>query len=99
MGLVPINKYSVVYLAFPVNTKMSVAMQEYREKFGIEAVKAIVPVRDDKNSAFNYDIDVLAKGAPIEIEPSRSVSCLYLTDHEIVWANSPSLIQGEDSEE
>ena len=98
MGLVPVDKYNTIYLAFPSDVVMTVAMREYREKFGVKATKAVVPIRSNKHSPFNYDIENLAEGADIEIEPSRSVSMVYLTNHNIVWANSPRLIPGVNGE-
>ena len=88
MGLVPVDKYSVVYLAFPVDVVMTEAIKRYRERFGVEPVKAIVPVRSNPHSPFNYDIENLAEGAKIEIEPSSSVSVVLLTSYNIIWANN-----------
>lgn len=98
MGLVPVDKYNTIYLAFPSDVVMTVAMREYQDKYGVKATKAVVPIRENKHSPFNYDIKNLAEGADIEIEPSRSVSMVYLTNCNIVWANSPRLIPGAKSE-
>ena len=90
MGLVPVNKYNTVYLAFPSDVVMTEAIAAYEKRFGKKPTNAIVPIRDNIQSPFNYDIENLAEGASIEIEPSKAVSMVYLSDQEMVWANGPS---------
>jgi len=79
------DRYDVEYMVFSPDIPLKTAIERYKSRTGKEPTKAIVPVRDNENSPFHYDLEKMCAGARIEIETSSAVSVVMLTDYNITW--------------